>query len=95
MGKGMVPDVPIQAADFYSPSINLLSMKTTNLLKTRKHGSQKQQRYVDKSFLGALCKPQRWQLSHNLHVKESEAQDFMFSLLREVKEPAQASANED
>lgn len=47
------------------------------------------------SLLPALHKSQNWQLPHNLHVEETEAQDLMFSLLREVEDPAQASANEE
>lgn len=37
-------------------------------------------------FLAALHKPQMWQLSHNLHVQETEAQDTMFCLLKELED---------
>lgn len=81
MGKGMVPGVPIHPADFYSSSFK--RQKTRKLPKTRKH------RVVVTSFLPALHKSQRWRLYHKLHVEETEAQDLMCSLLREVEEPAQ------
>jgi len=47
------------------------------------------------SFLPAFHKSQKWQLSLNLRVEETEGHDFVFSLLSEAEEPAQALANDE